>query len=703
MKAKKVLAAVLAMLMLFTMLPLTASAETDPAATPITTQQELAAMNPAGNYYLANDIVLTGSWTPIGYTGSGKPTSFSGTFDGNGHKITGLNINLSSASGYAGQYIGLFAANSGTIKNLTVENGAVKGYKGVGTIVGVNSGRVENCTVTGGDVIGAQVTSSVNALYASANYIGGITGQNTSNGVITGCSASAYVEGIRWIGGIAGANFGQIEKSSVSGTGVNNKLKEPAWGNNAAIVMINASKFVYANVGGLAGENQGAISNCYVTKTTVQGWDYVGGLVGEMEQTSGTITNSYGAENIIGGYPDGYSYSGYTMYPEFLDFTVGCYSAESQLSGVYCAADSTKIPTSGTRYTIVSGILKQQSTFAGYDFDTVWTMEGSEANSGYPVFKPAEEPQPTDPILSVTVLDLNEDTEISSIYQRAKFRVRVVADDSVEGLRQQNEYGLTLLMKDLTCTDNGDGTLTYEYITAIYTVADQRTILVIPTVNDADAESDGSYTLDVLANAAAVNSAYFTDAQTEVNTPVVLTVETNIDTVKLRIYNEYGTKMGGVTYSYVDEGDTRVWTCTMTIGSVGNNRTFYVEGKNIEGTACEKTATNAINVIKPPAGNPVVSRAYFAETQAVANAPIVLTVETNTDTAQLSIYNEYGMKMGGIGCSYADEGDTRTWTCTMKIGTAGTGRMFSVEGRNADGVTSEKVSTNTIDIVRAAV
>ena len=102
MKAKKVLAAVLAMLMLFTMLPLTARAETDPAATPITTQQELAAMNPAGNYYLANDIVLTGSWTPIGYTGSGKPTSFSGTFDGNGHKITGLNINPVSYTHRAG-------------------------------------------------------------------------------------------------------------------------------------------------------------------------------------------------------------------------------------------------------------------------------------------------------------------------------------------------------------------------------------------------------------------------------------------------------------------------------------------------------------------------------------------------------------------------------------------------------------------------
>ncbi|MDG0810540.1 hypothetical protein [Cohnella rhizosphaerae] len=42
---------------------------------------------PLGGYYLLkNDIDLTGDWTPIGL---GSGTGFTGTFDGNGHKIGG--------------------------------------------------------------------------------------------------------------------------------------------------------------------------------------------------------------------------------------------------------------------------------------------------------------------------------------------------------------------------------------------------------------------------------------------------------------------------------------------------------------------------------------------------------------------------------------------------------------------------------------
>lgn len=336
------------------------------------------------NFVLANNIDLSSysNWTPLGYSGSSAPTEFSGTFDGNGYKITGLNIEQRS-----GQYIGLFATNAGSIHDLTVEGATITGYKGTGAIVGVNRGALTNCIVSGGAVQGAQITSSVNALYQSANYIGGLAGQNTTGGTIIGCSSSAYVEGVRWIGGLVGANMGTIEKSYVKNANINTKLITPNWANNAAIMASN-NLLGYSVVGGLAGENQGTISNCYAVGSTVQGWEYVGGLVGRMDMvTSSRMINCYCAEGGVNGYPNGYNYGDVTFTPEYLDYTIGCYQNANQISGIYCTANSNKIPASGTSYTTASGKLKQQSTYSGYDFASIWTMNGAEANNGYPVLQ----------------------------------------------------------------------------------------------------------------------------------------------------------------------------------------------------------------------------------------------------------------------------------------------------------------------------
>ncbi len=94
-----------------------------------------------GKYVLANDINLSGmDWTPIGTTAS----PFRGVFDGNGNTINGLKITSTSRTG-----IGVFGANNGTIRNVSV-NGDItidqqNDLSYVGGIVGYNNGRVENC------------------------------------------------------------------------------------------------------------------------------------------------------------------------------------------------------------------------------------------------------------------------------------------------------------------------------------------------------------------------------------------------------------------------------------------------------------------------------------------------------------------------------------------------------------------------------
>ena len=104
---------------------------------------------------LNNDAVPTSGnqWTPIGkYVSSREKKPFSGTFDGQGHTISGLYINLSNRSGNL--YQGLFGyCSGGIVQNLIVTGSvAVKGstrvsIQYVAGIVGygANSSAVKNC------------------------------------------------------------------------------------------------------------------------------------------------------------------------------------------------------------------------------------------------------------------------------------------------------------------------------------------------------------------------------------------------------------------------------------------------------------------------------------------------------------------------------------------------------------------------------
>ena len=144
---KKVLATILALIMA---LGLTATAwavqPTPPAVAEmgVTTYNDLhtaleAAKN-GGTVKLLRDVELTGTWTPVG----DSSTPFKGTFDGDGHKITGLKIT-------SGSYIGLFGyvGEGATIKNVNLVGANVFGGKRVGALIGQIKGNatVSNCTV----------------------------------------------------------------------------------------------------------------------------------------------------------------------------------------------------------------------------------------------------------------------------------------------------------------------------------------------------------------------------------------------------------------------------------------------------------------------------------------------------------------------------------------------------------------------------
>ncbi|MCL1884627.1 MAG: Ig-like domain-containing protein, partial [Defluviitaleaceae bacterium] len=97
----------------------------------------------------ANPIPVGHNWQPIG--GNGHP-DFVGVFDGNGHRIIGLNIDRANYD-----YVGLFGrvGSGGVIRNVGLLNARVTGRRYVGGIAGFTAGDILNSFNEAGDVYGA--------------------------------------------------------------------------------------------------------------------------------------------------------------------------------------------------------------------------------------------------------------------------------------------------------------------------------------------------------------------------------------------------------------------------------------------------------------------------------------------------------------------------------------------------------------------
>lgn len=149
-------------------------------------------------FILMNDIDLSGvtDWTPIGCaTGIYYSKMFCGTFDGQGHTISGLNI---TRTGYGqNTVIGLFGyLNGATIKNLKLDNfnfsattTDVEGSKYLYT-GGFLAAQAEQDNITSGvTVSGVTVTNSS----ATNMSISGLWSTTYGNATITNCSTDFTV------------------------------------------------------------------------------------------------------------------------------------------------------------------------------------------------------------------------------------------------------------------------------------------------------------------------------------------------------------------------------------------------------------------------------------------------------------------------------------------------------------------------------
>ena len=132
-------------------------------------------------FNLQNDIDLSGS------SFDGIPY-FAGTFNGNGHTVSGLKISREGSDYGFFRYVG----KTGRVKDLTV-SGSVKvtgSAENVGGVVGTNYGILENCSFEG------IVTGNTN--------VGGIVGENRADGIVLTCYDKGTIVGTNEVGGICG-------------------------------------------------------------------------------------------------------------------------------------------------------------------------------------------------------------------------------------------------------------------------------------------------------------------------------------------------------------------------------------------------------------------------------------------------------------------------------------------------------------------
>jgi hypothetical protein len=270
-------------------------------------------------FILTADVNMTGQvFTAAIIAADGSP-AFSGTFDGNGHKITNFTITTDYDHGLFGTITG------GSIKNLGIENCSVSGYY-AGCLAGfISSGTISNCYSTG-SVSGG----------SSCAYIGNLVGENW--GTISDCYSTGSVSGASnsvYLGGLVGRNMGIISRCYATGTVSGDGI-----------------------VGGLVGNSNGSITNCY-SAGAVSGSQYVGGLVGI---NYSNITNCYSTGAVSGSYD--------------LGGLVGYQSGASTVSSFWNTQTSGQTTSSGgTGKTTAQ--MKTLSTFtsAGWDFVEIWGIE----------------------------------------------------------------------------------------------------------------------------------------------------------------------------------------------------------------------------------------------------------------------------------------------------------------------------------------
>ena len=256
------------------------------AQTAISTKEQFLAIQANGNYILTADINLG----DFGEREASIISSFSGTFNGDGHTITYQASFKKNTTGnwWESSDHSLFGSVSGTIKNLNVNaNVTLSGTANnmnVALICGTlkESGVIEYCNASG------NVNSTVNPTVGGGSDAGLIVGQ--SAGIVRYCTGSGNVVGAGYVGGL----IGQMKRE-------NTRSESPrimACSFVGAVTAVSPTQVDLEDgygsfAGGICGhaDNLSIISFCVADGTITSGW--VSSGIVSVNPSNGTATVTY--------------------------------------------------------------------------------------------------------------------------------------------------------------------------------------------------------------------------------------------------------------------------------------------------------------------------------------------------------------------------------------------------------------------------
>lgn len=221
---------------------------------------------------IVQSLDLTNSdWKPIG----SESAPFTGTFDGGGCVISGLNINA-TANGQ-----GIFGyINGANVKNLIIK----KPY--ITVTPSIQEGNTTNQALYTGAVVGHATWSSIDkcaveggVITSSGSYVGGVVGYTTDSSYISGCYSTATINiSGSYAGGVVGATYSTTISSCY---------------NKGSVSEVDTSQYIGGVVGAMSGGSYSKIRSSYNNGTIKGSSTTTGALVGAVLNSDASITECY--------------------------------------------------------------------------------------------------------------------------------------------------------------------------------------------------------------------------------------------------------------------------------------------------------------------------------------------------------------------------------------------------------------------------
>lgn len=294
------------------------------------------------HFKLATNIDLNNiDWTPIGYTEPSTSVpdtyvgqSFGGHFDGNGHLVYNLKVNVTDEKS-----AGLFGAASGaSIKNLKISKASVTGRDKAGILVGCVWG--SSTSPTSIVISGCEVSGTVDGVEDCGGLVGYI-----NYGEVSDCQVSASVNGNGRNGALAGFSFESKFKDcttsgSVTGSYCVGGFVGYIWSGSEATgctanADVSASDWRCGGFAGCSEENV-TFADCSafgVVSTSMSSNCKLGGFIGEMFSSTTARNCRFGGSIVAPAKADGVYVGAFIGYDNDGGKTVGCSYDGTKVSG----------------------------------------------------------------------------------------------------------------------------------------------------------------------------------------------------------------------------------------------------------------------------------------------------------------------------------------------------------------------------------